>query len=593
MQGPDEYADTGNETTINSQTIATETVIKEYLEPRFQEVVESGQENKFLDTPTIRSVEAEDDQEEQVTALSIDEPRRRPPEPPVNATDKAPLLHGTRSSLPSQADRDQAGNCNRAGRETSYGDSNVPSNEQRANRLGRSQNRWQATLEERSSHLSRAARYLVNDDNPYDLRPLSATPPDAYLPVAIRHARHAAAPQDSEPPRAVCTTVMQRNNVISPSVYSRASEYGSVTPDSERQKCGTVITVTGREIKRYPLDSPSKSMDSQDYIVKPSLEWKTWLNTEIGNLSTTSGLGEIVLVGSDQTRDILSDTSEDPYGFMEPQNRVVALACAGTNQAHGPVIRAPKTRRPAPDARRSSIMNDRYPLIDTKRDESTDRSVKGRFKPRTSSRQSSSTSEMLKLNKDAMVASSCQNPATLPKSVRPRIRERHSVATLKSTRQQTSLLNPDVQNIPNNERRSTNYKPKSAFDLRAVYRNTHKGGNNSIDIRRKPVSVLLPEDPTLRKISRGPYAQSSIWSKENAAPSSGSWMTSPGKPVKGNGHSYDLSWSPKAPPDSGEDNKQREESPGQKLADEFLNSRKGVAGLYSNASDKYSAAAFI
>jgi len=124
----------------------------------------------------------------------------------------------------------------------------------RARRLQKAQNRWQQTLKNESPITSRALRASEETD-PYRLGSLPTSPQSAYLPMSVRHGR------DNEDPFARHKSTDSREQerfTISPSVYSREPGATSTRSNSPIPNIGTVITVTGREVKRYSLDSPSK-----------------------------------------------------------------------------------------------------------------------------------------------------------------------------------------------------------------------------------------------------------------------------------------------------------------------------------------------
>ena len=612
IQGPEENTIAGMETTINSQTVATECVLKEYLEPPYRGDIEnkSAVEEQLTKVPpeaTIRPVAPEVLHRDSFSSGPMEAPNRPPPKPPIRVTREASWMRSARRSLPSQTQKIKNEVSDASVSHKEQPDTVIPSQEQRASRLGRSQNRWQAALEDQSTYSPRAMDYHPDDD-PYRLRSVSATPQDEYLPVAVRHTTCENALPSLQAPRSVIPNENARNQVISPSVYSRTSGHRSITPDGGLLKGqGTYITVTGREVKRYSLDSPAKSVRDECYIVKPSLEWKNWLNTELGGFGTNSASEELTLHGQDaysdlnRTPDVLPATSGHLRQSAERLNSDDTIPYTDTDMSHGPMIRAPKTRRPVLGKRRSSIMNDRYPLIETGRESE----AKARAGPVVFNKQSSSNLKNTRVTRAPSTEPSVMDKAVATTSLRPRVRERHSAAVLSTSYQRSKQTSPEEVVVAEEDHCSKRSKHKSALDLRAVYRSAHKTGNGTINVRRKPISVVLQEDHTLRKISEGPYAQPSPTNKENTAPSRSpsliavSKLTSEEDGSGASGQTYltgsrgGHAWTSNSRPESGAFGGRGRESPGQRLADEFLSSRKGVAGPSSAADVEGSSPAFI
>lgn len=606
IQGPEEHTGT---TTIDSNIIATDTMVKEYLPPRCQKEDEDAH---LLGASTIRAVIPEPEEGFVAVPEPAGPPIRPAPAPPA-AIGKPSWLRNARRSLPSQTflpENDQPGPD---GKEQHHPNTGLPSQEQIANRLGKSQTRWQSALEDRSPVLSQAMLYNMEDDDPYRLRSIVASPQNEYLPVAIRHNQARGETTAAELPRTVPYLPTAREKMISPSVYSRTTDCRSTTPSGVTENRGTFITVTGREVKRYSLDSPSKLAQQDNFILKPSYEWKTWLNSEFRDFDSSPAPEDFLLNGPvdhlepKRITDVLP-TNSGPYAMpSERLNSRNALLDSKEDLAHGSEIRASRTRRPTLRTRRSSMMNERYPLIEGGRGSSSDRSMKA--KTRSSSRQASYTSRVVST---AAAASSRElpqdvdlNPALLQTETRPQIRERHSVAVLGSSPNQLSSVPIKDASISAEEQdRIVVSKPKSALELRAVYRNTRNNGNGSINIRRKATSAIVQEDDTLRKISHGPYGQASPANKENAAPSPSSCTIgekklarqdqsaapSPSRLVNLRARPSRASM-PRSTPGIAAGKGQG--SPSQRMVDDFLSSRKLNAGSSPAAGNEGSFPAFI
>ncbi|KAI5237798.1 hypothetical protein E4T43_07876 [Aureobasidium subglaciale] len=409
----------------------------------------------------------------------------------------------------------------------------APSNEQMAARMARSDNRWQTALEDGSPVVSRALNYCMKGDNPYEMRPLE-NDNSFSLPVAVRHeSREAAAPtfDNGADLHAI------RQQVISPSIYSRP-----ITPNA----VGTFITITGREVKRYHLDSSPQPVNGPStYAPKPSNEWRTWFNKEIEDCMTPALLGDTVLAGPDYF-----PSNDNPHDSRE------------SLQEDPPVLQ-PSKSRPELRSRTSSIMNERYPLIDTGR--SSSRASGRRTNPSmASSGQRSASGSGNSVAENASSKSSQRadiDQSTLASST---LRERQSASAL--VRKKSSLATraarhgycPSTNEIESAGREDAVKAPKSALDLRVMYRNNRNLEASSLNIRRRAVAPAMFDDHTLRRISEGPYAADS---KENAAPSRPPGMI--------DGITIPPFYTP-----ANDSPKSKGSSPGQRMVDDFLNSRK-------------------
>ncbi|TIA24049.1 hypothetical protein D6C80_00475 [Aureobasidium pullulans] len=420
----------------------------------------------------------------------------------------------------------------------------APSKEQIAARMERSDNRWQAALEDGSPVVSRALNYCMKGDNPYELRPLENVN-NTSLPVAIRHESYdAAAPTFTN--GADLHDIRQQ--VISPSIYSR-----SVSPDA-----GTFITITGREVKRYPLESPPRPLNGPTiYAPKPSNEWRAWFSKEIEDFTMTPvPTAECVPAGPNYLQENIN-----PHDSRE------------SLQEGSPVLQVAKSR-PQLRSRTSSIMNDRYPMIETGRSSSrtsgrrTNPSSASSTGQRSASDQRSASGSGLSVAENASSKGSQlvdNDQSTLASlSLRERqstsalVRKKSSLAT-RAARHGYSPSSSEIDSAGREDPVKDPVKaPKSALDLRVMYRNNRNLEASSLNIRRRAIAPTLFDDHTLRRISEGPYAADS---KENTAPSKASGM------IDG------ITIPPFYTPTQGSP-KVKGSSPGQKMVDDFLSSRK-------------------
>lgn len=406
----------------------------------------------------------------------------------------------------------------------------APSKEQIATRIEKTKNRWQSALEDHSPSVSQARDYCLKGVNPYRLGALEDRDVSNSLPGMAQHDVPAGPLANGADRHDI------RHHVISPSVYSRASECRSASPDAGLD--GMFITITGREVKRYPLDSPPRPINTSTYVPKASHEWKAWLSKELEDLNMASAPEELNLSGK----------------RCSPCSTPDVLAGPGS----GPAIQPPKARRPGLRSRSSSVMNERYPMIDTGRPPSrtsgqkTNPSSAKSSGQRTASGSAPSESENTSSQSDRLTDTDQMIPPA-----RSKLREHQSTSALSNGRSKLAARaarhNYVLTSTESDSagREDTIKAPKSALDLRATYRSNRSLEPADINIRRKPAASPMFEDHTLHKISEGPYAAETRSQKENAT-SSIDGMTIP--------PSYTRTRT----------------SPGQRMVDDFLNSRKGM-----------------
>jgi len=207
--------------------------------------------------------------------------------------------------------------------------------------------------------------------------------------------------------------------------------------------------------------------------------------------------------------------------------------------SHSKVREASKAKEQRPVSR---VMNDRYPIIETGR-KTSDSSLKAlkrkvsqkglgalrRISYTRKTSKESSTSEKERKISDSLIEHGRHPDLGTKNDERPADVSGGSkgIARSKTHRPSTPIQemvlsdNIDVEHngdhVPavaqsRQHAVSVQQRPKSAFDLRARYKSSRNDlRNGSINIRRKtaePAALLAPslEDPTLRKISAGPYA---------------------------------------------------------------------------------------
>jgi hypothetical protein len=395
----------------------------------------------------------------------------------------------------------------------------TPSKEQIARRIERSKNRWQSPLDELSPPAPRATRAAM-EDNPYELRSLSRT---LRQPVACNDLPHHAKVTDQP--------MEGRENLLSPSLYSRGTDGVSPRPDTPAEPGGTMITITGHEVRSYSI-TPKKPDATATHQVRPSHEWRRWLSNELSGWNSITNPQELVL-----PKATLNNTGPQVASITPTFQQSNPEKAEGSADSSSPAPEAtslePKTHRRKAKSRRPSFMNDRYPMLDTGRN-SSDKTIKRAS--RISTRVGGSRPESMEPSSESSAVrdSEAEAGSNRPTSVLTtgRVVSKHqSMVQLHSTarRSTTSALatcedaaaekDTGSNTAPSNAKNDAQLeadpatkvssKPKSAFDLRANYKNSASGRTKPLPVRRKPDTndhMLIFEDNTIQDISAGPYA---------------------------------------------------------------------------------------
>ena len=398
----------------------------------------------------------------------------------------------------------------------------TPSQEQIARRIERSKNRWQSPLDELSPPAPRANRAAI-EDNPYELRSLTRT---LYEPVASNDLPHHA--KVGEHPTEA------REDVLSPSLYSRGTDGASPRPDTPAEQSGTVISIIGREVRSYSIspkrpEPPAAAKPVRPSHVRPSHEWRRWLSNEMSGWNSIAATQEFTL-----PKAVLDSTVSDNVDVTPASQQSELDVPAVKTDSSSPALEAtpldPDARRRKAKRRRSSFMNDRYPMIETGKT-SSDKSVKhsSRISSRVGSRQGSgepSSGSSVNGRSEADAAKSRPSSVLTPGGI---VSKHKSTARLQSAagtqsgeegsggvQTQTGTdINTKSVNQENHEQRPTeetmkvSNRAKSAFDLQANYKNNASSRPKPIAVRRKAETtnnILILEDSTIQSISAGPYA---------------------------------------------------------------------------------------
>jgi len=374
------------------------------------------------------------------------------------------------------------------------------------------------------------------DDNPYELRSLSRTLQQA--PAASDALPHHARLVEDVPKQDT-----RAENVLSPSLYSRATDGASPRPDTPIDQGGMMITITGREVRSYSI-SPQKRDAKTEKPVLASGEWRRWLSNEWKGWNGNAA-GEALAL---------------PKTILQADGPVAKYQEEGPEEqrldTETPPLKAPpletQQKRPRPRSSRSSFMNERYPMVDSGRTSIDTRKLSSEANSRPTSAGIDSRMSGTADRKDLNIETAAEDrPTSVIHRQRP-VSKHQSIAGLAAAGQendnehikdqgkrQALAATSDNQHtaattITNQEPYSTKaaMKAKSAFDLRTNYKNRHNGNIRPIPINRhKPDSshratvsspIHILEDTTIQNISAGPYAQSSPLmpntNKENETP---------------------------------------------------------------------------
>ena len=482
-----------------------------------------------------------------------------------------------------------------------------PSFERIARRVQQSQARWQTALRTAPVATEGKIASAYDEDNPYELPSLSRHPYQDADADTGGLPRHTKVPAPAPASRT-------RERLLSPSVYSRATDGASPCPTTPEEG-GMTVTITSREVKRYALSPPKKQEMHADRPVQASGEWRKWLSEELNSLTDTDTAGNL-------THDPVSAPAMRTLGSFSRDRS--ATTGSGSQKYGSDSERSSRTRqgsRPRASSRRSSYMNDRYPIIDSS-DNSSRRTSR---KHSMASNPATETENSLQRpgSDDSKQSPEVINNAS-SKAVKP-LPKRHSLAHLESSSQTkapptaTTSKSSTSANltmsgaIPDKDTNlsTTHLRPpaqhhhkhhQSAFDLRAEYKTNINGTSRPIEVRRKKSStapiVAVFEDTTIQNISAGPYAATAAsltanTNKENTpaahhvddgnglpALSSSEWLAGPTSKKRDHMVARPRSSPPKSVGlgENGIGNGREGSSPGQRLVTGWIQGRKGRGG---------------
>ncbi|KAK3117995.1 hypothetical protein LTR53_000147 [Teratosphaeriaceae sp. CCFEE 6253] len=388
----------------------------------------------------------------------------------------------------------------------------APSQEQLQRRMEKSKNRWQTPLDELSPHPARADM----DENPYELRSLSQTHQQPQVQNDLPH--HAKLPEQAHP---------LRRDMLSPSVYSRGDDGASPRPLTPVEAGGMVVTITGREVRSYSISPPK-----QEAAPRPSQtsgQWRRWLSDEMHGIKSAQedfSLAQVFL-DADAIPESRSTSGKGDDGDIDARQTSISpppevRSASMTNSARP---QSATTGRPRTSSRRSSFMNERYPVVDTSRNSSTTIVVERKTYSRAGSSSEKVTGGLPGLESRGEKRASARPRVVTARASMAPMQSVPSNGLARASEDATRNLvmsgalpgDAEVAAAPDKEAIQPKPKPKkanrhrSAFELRANYNNTATGRSTPLEIHRKPIrdhhnSNNIMEDTTIRNISAGPYA---------------------------------------------------------------------------------------
>ncbi|KAK6435451.1 hypothetical protein LTR95_008356 [Oleoguttula sp. CCFEE 5521] len=440
----------------------------------------------------------------------------KPPRPQMMSPviEASPNRAPRRSSSPIMTPTQRYSSTTRAKRpSTMY--AKAPSQDHVARRMQRAQNRWQGPLDAASPAAERQFSGKYVQDNPYELPSLGRK--SHCEPVHDT----GGLPQCT---KVVETRPVVRNALISPSLYSRASDGASPRPTSPEGHSGTMVTVTSRQVKRYELSPPKQRDAPPEKLVQSSRDWRKWLSDELHVLADAP---EATVDSPPQVLE-QSVSYRERSALVDEHDRPTARPASKRHTSDSPPAtgkhKDSENRRSRATSRRSSYMNERFPMIESSRN---------------SSRQSARGSRKISsIDSERPVHTSRREDVTQPSSdvfvthatADRTLRAHRSMAAFQDTNDSDSVLKSisyqpaqtfhDVPTTAQSAKTDAAHsradyrhessvkassKAKSAFDLRANYKVSAIGATRSVEVHRKTVTVPIFDDNTIRNISAGPY----------------------------------------------------------------------------------------
>lgn len=466
-----------------------------------------------------------------------------------------------------------------------------PSPERIARRVQQSQSRWQGAMQSSSMATGYKSASTCGDDNPYTLPSLARnSSQDINDTGGLPQHTKIGDPRSGD-----------RERLLSPSVYSRATD-GASPRAATPEVGGMTVKITSREIKRYDISPPKKPALTSQKPVQSSGEWREWLSGEINGLTAPSGTGGFIQGPEAQLASNASTTESSGRERASSASHRRRSDTLASDQAS----KGRRETRNCASSRRSSYMNERYPMVDSL-DNPSRQSHRTSRKFSSASNAGTDTERSLQLPSSDDSKRSVERPRASNRTGAAAIPKRHSFAHLDSSAKtpptehatsNTLTMSGALPNTTSTQPTTTHHKHRSAFDLRAKYKHSStSAASRPLEVRRKNSTTTAPpkaapipmlEDNTIINISAGPYADLAPpvvpSNKENTPPphasgeesgglpavSSSEWLAGPGGRKKGDGGLKVA---------KGAGYVGREGSPGQRLVTGWLRGRGGGVGM--------------
>lgn len=384
-----------------------------------------------------------------------------------------------------------------------------PSQDALARRMERASNRWKSPLDELSPTAPRTTARM-SEDNPYELRSFSQTIKQVTPASGLPHHRKAG------------NHLSPRSDVISPSVYSRATDDASPRPDSpEVYEPTTTITITGHEVRRYSI-SPLKRIDDKESRGHGSGSWRKWLsdemNTTLGSSEKPIRLPHSAFTNAPPER---QDSGVSSLTAVPGHKRSVASITAELR----PVSPLSFHSDDRPGSRASSQvsgMNGPYPVIDPSRNASLHSVATSRRASLSPTRPESPEGRLLHsvaMAKKPSIDAALHSATSVQSRAASKVTGRSQSAL--DTKHNAKIASSSGRlsvGLPGDEQAERPFnRPRSAYELRVNYKTNANAASKPLEIRRKQQtdnsniinanSIL--EDSTLFNIAAGPYAAGS------------------------------------------------------------------------------------
>ncbi|KAK5112771.1 hypothetical protein LTR62_003869 [Meristemomyces frigidus] len=406
-----------------------------------------------------------------------------------------------------------------------------PSEEQLQKRAEKSKKRWQGPLDEMSPHPAKAEM----SENPYELRSHSML----YQPPPSYNAGRSGNPHSTKVPAEDEGKLASRQHVLSSSVYSQANDSGPLPrPLTPIELSGTLVRIMGHEVRSYSLSPEKKKAEAREQrgSVQTSGQWRRWLSDEMQSFKDEGVEGLDVGGGEPAAATRLSGVQRGYGGSLSPPPIPdVRPESSSNSKRERRASSTAATTRPRLRSRGSSVMNERYPMLDTGRT-SSDQSVTTWGFSGTRAEGTSEREGMVDRGLEGRMGGRAVTARTSMSQIGPPVSrqaaDENAVGSTTRGAPSTEPAAPQPQpaqdtNISTHRHRKAT-KHKSAFELSTDYKRTSKQNEDKVSSTSISATGYIPyhpppptpdlpslnanasanilEDNTIRNISAGPYA---------------------------------------------------------------------------------------